>query len=113
MVVLTLILISIIIIGTVLGLIPIYLQNQTGSLTSVFQSITNSKAIQISSNVSLSISQSISGKKKRQITNNNCNLYQSNLIAICNGSTSLNQCNTTSLNSYLKDYTTTSVSKYN
>jgi hypothetical protein len=99
--------ISIIIIGTVLGLIPIYLQNQSGSSSKSTENTETPKAIQISSSVSLSTN----GKKKRQVTSANCIQYQTSLTSICNGLSNLNQCNTTNLNSYLKDYTTRSVSK--
>ncbi len=97
--------ISIIIIGTVLGLIPIYLQS--GSLSKSTENTETPKAIQISSSVSLSTN----GKKKREVTSANCIQYQTSLTSICNGLSDLNQCNTTNLNSYLKDYTTRSVSK--
>lgn len=107
MIVIAILLLIVLIIGTVLGLIPIYFQSQTINLSSV-QSDAN--ILEITSKVALSINSGGTGKRKRQISNSSCYQYQTSLSTICNGLTNLNQCNIFNLNNYIQNYTTKSVS---
>jgi hypothetical protein len=94
-------------IGTVLGLIPIYLPNRSNSLSSTEQIQASTKSLTLSETVSLQTN-SVTGRKKNQILNSKCSQYQSSLSVICTGLTNLNNCNG-GLTSYLKDFTNTSV----
>jgi hypothetical protein len=94
-------------IGTVLGLIPIYLPNRSNSLSSTEQIQASTKSLTLSETVSLQTN-SVTGRKKKQILNSQCSQYQSSLSVICTGLTNLNNCNG-GLTSYLKDFTNTSV----
>ena len=115
-IVLTALSIVIIAFATVLGLIPIYINNRsvaTAATTSTIittQASTNSSSISLSQTVTLQANNA-SGRKKKQITTNKCNQYQLTLSTICNGLSNFNLCNASGLTSFLQDFTNISVSK--